>query len=137
MEIKIGDKYIKSFTISDRMIHKFALSVGDSNPVHLDEDFAKTTVFKKRIAHGFLVGGLISTVLGNYFPGNGTIYMSQYMRFRQPVFIDDRIRVTLEAVEITTTNWLKLKTTCINQHDKLVIDGEAIVIPPEDCIIHI
>jgi 3-hydroxybutyryl-CoA dehydratase len=135
MEIKIGDRYEKSFIIKEEMINMFATSVGDRNPIHLDDNYAKDTVFKKRIAHGFMVGGLISTVLGNYFPGIGTIYMSQNIRFRKPVYIDDKVHVVIEALEVTKNNWLKLKTTCKNQFDNLIIDGEAIVIPPENCII--
>jgi 3-hydroxybutyryl-CoA dehydratase len=133
LEIKIGEQYIKSFIISIEMVDGFALSTGDTNPVHMDDSFAKTTVFKKRIAHGFLVGSLISTVLGNYYPGYGTIYMSQYIKFRRPVFINDQVKVIIEAVEMTKTNWLKLKTTCRNQNEILVMEGEALVIPPEDC----
>jgi 3-hydroxybutyryl-CoA dehydratase len=133
MDIKIGDQYLKWFTISEEMIKGFASSIGDTNPVHMDDSYAKKTVFKKRIAHGFLIGSLISTVLGNDFPGNGTIYMSQYIKFRNPVYIDDQVKVIIEAIEITKNNWLKLKTTCMNQHDNLIIDGEAIVIPPANC----
>jgi 3-hydroxybutyryl-CoA dehydratase len=133
LEIKIGEQYVKSFNISAEMIDGFAFSTGDTNPVHVDDDYAKTTVFQKRIAHGFLIGSLISTVLGNYFPGRGTIYMSQYLKFRRPVYIDDMIKVMIEPVEVTKTNWLNLRTTCTNQNDILVIEGEALVIPPENC----
>jgi 3-hydroxybutyryl-CoA dehydratase len=137
LEIKIGEKYVKSFIISAEMIEGFALSTGDTNPVHMDDNYAKNTVFKKRIAHGFLIGSLISTVLGNYFPGNGTIYMSQYIKFRRPVFIDDQVNVIVEAVELNTSNWLKLRTTCLNQDNILILEGEALVIPPEFCnIVH-
>jgi 3-hydroxybutyryl-CoA dehydratase len=59
--------------------------------------------------------------------------MSQYIKFRNPVYIDDQVKVIIEAIEITKNNWLKLKTTCMNQHDNLIIDGEAIVIPPANC----
>ncbi|MGD0342721.1 MAG: MaoC family dehydratase [Bacteroidales bacterium] len=135
MEIKIGDRYEKIFIIDEEMINKFSSSTGDANQIHLDDNYAKNRGFKKRIVQGFLVGSLISTVLGNYFPGNGTIYMSQLIRFRQPVYIYDQVKVIIEAVEITKNNWLKLKTTCKNQFGNLIIDGEAIVIPPDNCTI--
>ena len=86
MEYKIGDLYSKKFQISEDMINGFAKYTGDKNPVHLNEEFASKTIFKTRIAHGFLVGSLISSVLGNDFPGNGTIYLSQSMKFMKPVY---------------------------------------------------
>jgi 3-hydroxybutyryl-CoA dehydratase len=133
LEIKLGEKYVKSFEITTEMINGFALSTGDANPLHMDEEFASSTVFKKRIAHGFLIGSLISTVLGNDFPGNGTIYISQNMKFRKPVFIGDKISVIIVPVEISGLNWLKLKTNCFNQDNILIIEGEALVIPPKNC----
>ena len=81
------------FKITNEMILKFADCTGDKNPIHLDSEFAEKTFFKKKIAHGFLVGSLISNVIGNHFPGNGTIYLSQNMKFLLPVFINDIITV--------------------------------------------
>lgn len=135
MEIKIGDKYEKYFTISAGMVDRFSSSTGDKNPIHLDDNYAKKTVFKKRIAHGFLIGSLISGVIGNDFPGHGTIYMSQYIKFRNPVYVNDKVKIIIELIEVINSNWFKLKTTCKNQNDNLIIEGEAIVIPPNNCII--
>jgi 3-hydroxybutyryl-CoA dehydratase len=129
MKYKIGDNYSKSFKVTEKMINEFALITGDINPVHLDENFAQRTIFKKRISHGFLIGSFISAVLGNYFPGNGTIYLSQTMKFLKPVFINDLIKVYLEVIEITDRDWLVIKTECFNETDKLVLTGEAKVIP--------
>lgn len=135
MEIRVGDQYSKDFKVTEEMISGFARHTGDRNPVHLDEEYAKNTMFKKRIAHGFLVGSFISSVLGNDYPGNGTIYLSQTMKFLKPVFIGDSVTVTLTIEEITDRNWLKLKTECKNDRNKLVIIGEATVIPPPSCVL--
>jgi len=135
MEIRTADQYSKSFKITAKMIDGFAEHTGDRNPVHLDEDFAKNTKFKKRIAHGFLVGSLISSVLGNDYPGNGTIYLSQSMKFLKPVFIGDEITVFITIEEITEKNWLELKTVCKNQDGDNVIEGDALVIPPDTCVL--
>ena len=78
--IKIGDKFSKSKLVTEKMINEFAKQTGDNNPLHLDEEFAAKTQFTKRIAHGFLIGSFISAVLGNDFPGEGTIYLSQTMK---------------------------------------------------------
>lgn len=135
MILKIGDKFIKDFIISDKMVNGFSLVTGDQNPVHLDDEFAKNSIFKKRIAHGMLIGSLISSVIGNYFPGIGTIYLSQSMKFLYPVFINDSISVHIEVIEIMRNNWIKLKTNCYNQDNKLVINGDAVVNPPYPSII--
>lgn len=130
--LKIGDKYSKSTLVTEKMINGFAEYTGDNNPVHLDEEFASKTMFKKRIAHGFLIGSFISAVLGNDFPGNGTIYLSQTLKFRAPVYINDEVTVEMEVLDFPKPGRVLFKTTCINQTGKIVIDGEAFIIPPQD-----
>jgi len=130
MNLTIGECFKREFHITDSMVKEFSRITGDNNPVHLDEEYAKTTVFAKRIAPGMLAGGLISSVLGNDFPGNGTIYLSQTMKFTNPIFIEDRVTVRIEVMEIKLNNWIRLKTECINQYNQMVIKGEAIIIPP-------
>lgn len=130
MKYRIGDSFKKSFLINDEAIKQFALASMDKNPVHLDDEFAKTTIFKKRIAHGMLLGGLISSVLGNDFPGNGTIYLNQEMSFRKPVFIDEFVDIIIEIMEITDKGWLSLSTNCYVKNN-LVMAGKALVIPPK------
>ena len=129
-KLKVGDKFSKRTLVTEEMINGFAKYSGDNNPVHLDEEFASKTLFKKRIAHGFLVGSFISAVLGNDFPGQGTIYLSQTMKFMAPVFINDTIKIDVEVVDFPKTNKVSLKTTCTNQDNIVVIEGEALVIPP-------
>lgn len=131
-QTRIGTKFSKSTLVTEEMINGFAKYSGDRNPVHLDENFASQTVFKKRIAHGFLVGSFISSVLGNDFPGNGTVYLTQSLTFRAPVFINDTITVEVEIIDYPKENRAILKTTCINQDHVTVLEGEAKVIPPEN-----
>ncbi len=131
MELRIGDKYSQSTLVTEEMINGFAKYTGDKNPLHLDEVFASKTIFKKRIAHGFLVGSFISAVLGNDFPGKGTIYLSQSIKFKAPVFINDEITVNVEVLDFPKKQRILLKTTCQNQNREIVIEGEAFVIPPQ------
>jgi 3-hydroxybutyryl-CoA dehydratase len=135
-ELKIGDKFKKTTVVTEEMINGFAKYTGDKNPVHIDEQFASNTIFKKRIAHGFLVGSFISAVLGNDFPGNGTIYLSQSLMFRAPVFINDKVTVKVEVLDFPKPERVLLKTTCVNQDGKVVIDGEAFIIPPKGVVLN-
>lgn len=132
MSFNIKDQYKKEIVITESMITGFAKVTGDHNPVHLDVEFAKKTIFKKRIAHGMLIGSLISAILGNEFPGLGTIYFSQTMKFINPVFINDKISFHFEVIEIQRNNWIKIKTECYNQENKIILKGEAIVNPPDN-----
>lgn len=131
MNLLIGEKFVKVFIITDDMLKGFSTITGDLNPIHLDEDFAQNTIYKRRIAPGMLIGSLISTVLGNDFPGIGTIYLTQTLKFLFPVFIGDNISVHVEVIEIKKNNWISLKTDCFNQDKKLVLVGEAVIQPPD------
>lgn len=115
-------------TITDSDIVMFAGVTGDFNPVHIDDVSAKDSMFKKRIAHGMISAGLISAVLGTKLPGPGTIYLSQTLKFRRPVFIGDTITAKVEVVEKNDEKkQLRLKTECSNQEDVVVTSGEALV----------
>lgn len=130
-ELQVGDIASMRKQISDEDVHMFAAISGDRNPVHLDDEFAATTIFKKRIAHGALSGALISAVLGMSMPGPGTIYLSQTMNFKAPVYIDDVIKARLEVTAYRADKRIAtIKTEVFNQEDKLVLDGEAVVIAP-------
>jgi 3-hydroxybutyryl-CoA dehydratase len=110
----------------------YAGVTGDVNPAHIDEVYAGKTFFKTRIAHGMLLAGFISTVLGNRLPGHGTIYMKQELNFLGPVRIGDTVTARVEVVEIENEkNRVKLRTTCVNQDGTTVVDGEALVSPPK------
>ena len=124
-----GDKASRTLRISDEMIRAFADLTGDHNPVHLDDAFASTTRFGRRIAHGMIVAGLISTTLANELPGPGTVYLSQQLRFKAPVYPGDTITATVEVREIRADKpIITLATVCINQDGTVVLDGEAVVL---------
>tara|TARA_B100000035_G_scaffold97497_1_gene82723 strand:- start:307 stop:735 length:429 start_codon:yes stop_codon:yes gene_type:complete len=113
----------KTVTIED--IKRFAEVSGDFNPVHLDEEFAKKTIFKKRIAHGFLTASFISTVIATELPGPGSIYLKQSLKFLAPVYIDEKILVKVRIIEINIEkSKVKLVTECF-KNKTLVLTGEA------------
>lgn len=128
MKLNIGDTATRTKTITDEDVRAFAAVSGDKNPIHLDEDFAANTLFGKRIAHGMLSASLISAVLANDLPGQGSIYMGQTLKFVAPVFIGDEItaRVTVTSVR-DDKPIAKLETVCVNQHNEIVIKGEATI----------
>jgi len=131
-ELKIGDSAQISKTITESDIELFATATGDFNPVHLDQAYAEKTMFKGRIAHGLLSVGLLSAVLGTIFPGHGTIYLSQEIKFLAPVRIGDTITARVEVLElISEKNRARFRTSCTNQDGKLVADGIAWVMPPK------
>lgn len=132
-EIQLGDKASFTKVVTREMVKQFAEISGDTNPIHLDEEYAKGTVFKENIAHGILVTGLISKVLGCDLPGYGAIYVSQSVEFLRPVKIGDEVTATVEAIEKDDVKGrVKFKTTCTNQLGKMVVRGEAIGIPPKE-----
>lgn len=128
MEIKIGDKFTTTREITDELIRAFAELSGDHNPIHLDEEFAATTRFGKRIAHGMLSGAFISAVLGYEFGERKIVYLSQTMKFIAPVFIDDTITTTATVTRIREDKGIViLDTICSNQNDEVTLTGEAVV----------
>ncbi len=129
MKLSIGDSAEMTKTIEQADINAFADLTGDHNPVHVDEEFAKTTRFGRRIAHGMLTASLISAVLANKLPGEGSIYRGQTLQFVAPVFPGDTITARVTVKEIREgTPVVKLETICMNQHDELVLRGEATVL---------
>ena len=129
--LTVGQTYETSFAITADLIEGFSRVTGDYNPIHLDEDYARQTVFEKRVAQGMLGAGLLSGVLGCQFPGIGTIYLSQTLKFLKPVFIGEEITLRLEVLEIINAkNRVRLETTFTNQKGEAVITGEALVKPP-------
>ena len=106
-------------------------AVGDTNPLHSEKAFAAGTRFKGVIAPGILTTGLISAVVGTRLPGTGTVYLSQDLRFHEPVRPGDAITARAEVVEVIhEPKRVRLKTTCSNQHGTVVLSGEALVMPP-------
>ncbi len=131
-QLNPGDSATFTKTISESDVYLFAGITGDLNPAHMDAVSAAEGMFKQRIAHGMLSGSFISTVIGMQLPGPGTIYVGQTLSFRAPVFFGDTLTAKAEVTEkLEERKWVKLKTTITNQDGKLVIDGEATVIPPK------
>ncbi|HEX8196573.1 MAG TPA: MaoC family dehydratase [Pyrinomonadaceae bacterium] len=128
MDLKIGDKFSTSKQITDSVVRAFADLSGDYNPIHIDEEFAKTTRFGRRIAHGMISGALISAVLGYEFKERRVVYLSQTMKFVAPVFIDDTVTATATVKNIREDkNIVTLETVCTNQNGETTLKGEAVV----------
>ena len=131
-EITIGDVASVTKTISESDVYLFAGITGDLNPAHVNAVVAEKSFFGGRIAHGILTSGLISTVLGMYLPGPGTIYLSQKLKFTKPVYIGDTITATGKVIEKNVErNRVKLETICTNQKGEVVIRGVAECMPPK------
>lgn len=129
--LEIGDTAQFSKTISESDIYLYAGITGDMNPAHIDEAYAKETVFRGRIAHGMLTAGFISTVLGMKLPGPGAVYLGQTLTFLAPVKIGDTITAAVEVLELgEKRKTATLKTTCTNQKGEQVLEGEAKVSLP-------
>jgi len=129
MKFKPGHTASISKTITDDDIQKFADASGDHNPLHLDDEFAKSTRFGRRIAHGMLSASLISAVIANQLPGQGSIYLGQTLKFVAPVFPGDTITARVTVISIRDDKpVMKLETVCSNQHGEVVIKGEATVL---------
>jgi 3-hydroxybutyryl-CoA dehydratase len=129
MKFNVGDSAEITKTIEQADVDAFAAVTGDHNPVHVDEEFAKTTRFGRRIAHGMLTASLISSVLANKLPGEGSIYLGQSLKFVAPVFPGDAITARVTVKEIREDKpILTLTTICSNQHGEIVIRGEASVL---------
>lgn len=129
MIIQVGQSADFSKTISESDVYGFAGLVGDFNEAHLNKVKAEKSVFGTRIAHGMLVGSLISTVLGTKLPGSGTIYLEQNLKFKKPVFFGDTVtaKVTITEVINEIKGIYKLNTIITNQNDEVVTDGYAVV----------
>jgi acyl dehydratase len=128
-QIQIGDQATLTRTITDEMVVAYANLIGDHNPVHLDEAFAATTRFGRRIAHGMLVAGLISTIIATDLPGPGSVYLGQTLQFKAPVYLGDVITAKVEAIKVREDKPIvTLATTCTNQDGNSVIEGEAVVL---------
>ncbi len=128
MDLKVGDKFSTSKQITDSVVRVFADLSGDYNPIHIDEEFAKTTRFGRRIAHGMISGALISAVLGYELKERKIVYLSQTMKFIAPVFIDDTLTASATVTNIREDKPIvTLETVCTNQNGEPTLKGEAVV----------
>ncbi|MDR3158682.1 MAG: MaoC family dehydratase [Zoogloeaceae bacterium] len=124
-DLAVGQSASVSKTITDADIVLFSGVSTDTNAVHLNEEFAKTTMFGGRIAHGMLSAGLISAVLGNRLPGPGTIYLGQTLKFKAPVRPGDTVTATATVKEIIVEKKRAVLETVCTVNGKPVIEGEA------------
>lgn len=129
-DLQVGDQatITKAFTEED--VNLFAKVTGDHNPAHMDEEYAKNTMFKTRIVHGMLVGSLFSAILGTQLPGLGTIYTGQTLKFTRPVHFNEAITATVTVKELQLErNRVVLECLAVNPAGETVILGEANVMP--------
>ena len=126
MKYFIGQKAKFSKVITKKDVLMFSEISGDKNPIHIDETYAKTTIFKSPIVHGLLCAGLISSVIANTLPGEGTIYLGQELKFLSPVFHNENLTAEVEIIEIIKDKkHLILKTIVKKDNDTIVISGVA------------
>ncbi len=130
--IQINDTYSHTFRFTQAEVVRFAALTGDENPLHLDKDYAATTIFKQPIMHGFLGASVFSKVFGMLFPGEGTIYLKQSMDFLRPMLIETDYEATFEIKEIDSEKHRATVSTSITDKTtgKQVIKGEALVMHP-------
>lgn len=129
-DLHVGMTAVFAKTVTEADILLFAGVSGDTNPVHLNEEYAKDTMFKGRIAHGMLSAGFISTVFGTKLPGPGCIYVTQNLRFKAPVKIGDTVVARVEVMELVPEKKrANFKTIC-TVGNTTVIDGDAIIMVP-------
>ena len=129
-DIEMGmTRYVRK-VITDQDIEKFAEISTDNNPVHLDDEYARDTIFEGRIAHGMLTAGLVSAVIGEQLPGHGTIYMSQNLKFLAPVRPGDLVHAEVKVIDmVIDKRRVKLDCRC-EVNGKNVLVGEAMVLAP-------
>jgi 3-hydroxybutyryl-CoA dehydratase len=129
-ELSVGQRAFTQKTITDADILMFAAVSTDNNPAHINEEYARQTVFKRRIAHGFLTAGILSAVLGQQLPGPGCVFVGSTLRFKAPVYAGDTILAVVEVKEIVPEkNRVVMRTYAKNQDGVIVVDGEATLSP--------
>lgn len=131
-DIKIGMSESYSQTITDADVKAFAGISGDRNPVHMDEEYAQTSRYKKRIAHGMISSSFFSALFGTKLPGPGCVYVNQTLSFKRPVYIGDTITASIIVTEIDETKNRVLFDTVCKVKNKVVIDGKAELYIPKE-----
>jgi 3-hydroxybutyryl-CoA dehydratase len=129
-DLKVGQTAMFGRTLTETDIVLFAGISGDNNPVHINEEFASGTMFSGRIAHGMLTAAFVSTVLGMKLPGPGAIYVSQTLRFKAPVRSGDTLNVRATVIDLVPEKRRATLSTVVSVGNKVVLEGEAVVIVP-------
>ena len=128
-DISIGQQESFMIKITESMVEKFSKLSGDLNPLHMDNEFAESSSFKKRIVHGMLLASFFSQLIGMKLPGKNSLYFSQTLNFRSPCYIDDQIEVVGEVIEKSdSTQIITVSTTIFNKSKTCLIDGIAKII---------
>ena len=127
-QFKIGDKATLKKAFTESEVESFVKMSLDDNPIHIDREYAETTVFGQPIVHGILVASLLSGLMGGKFPGHGTVYLGQTLRFMSPVYVDEEVEATVEVVKIREDKpIITLKTQCVKSDGTIALEGEAVV----------
>ena len=126
--LKVGDKASLSKIFTEEEVFQFAEISTDKNPLHLDKNFGKSSIFGQRIVHGMLVASLFSGLIGMELPGEGSIYLGQNLTFMAPVAIGERVTASVEIIKIREDKpIITLRTVCMDSEGTVVIEGEAVV----------
>ena len=125
--LKVGSRVSMTRTFTPEEVASFAAVSKDFNPIHLDAQAAAKSIFGQPIVHGMLVGAMFSSLIATELPGPGSIYLSQDLRFRKPVFLNEEITASLEVVDVLRPGVFQLKTLCTRADGEVVIDGTAVV----------
>jgi len=132
-EIKIGLSKNFQINITESLVNSFAELSGDFSPIHIDNEYAKTTTFGKRVVHGMLLASFLSRVDGMYLPGKHALYFTQNLEFRNPCFIGDTITVFSKVIDKSdSTKILKIESKITNQENKILLYGIGRVIVRDD-----
>lgn len=127
-KLKVGDKATLSKAFTKNEVQHFAEISLDDNPIHLDREYAESTVFGQPIVHGILVASLLSGLMGGKFPGHGTVYLGQTLKFMAPLYINEEVEASVEVVKIREDKpIITLKTQCAKSDGTIVLEGEAVV----------
>lgn len=131
-DIKIGDKEEHSKVITNDMVIAFAEITGDKNPIHLDDEYASKSRYKKRITHGLISDGFFSAIFGTKLPGEGCVYVSQSLNFLRSVYINDEVKAIATVKKIDLEKRRVFFDTVCKVNNKSVITGEAELYMPEE-----
>ena len=126
--IKKDSTFQYKFSFSQKDVENFAIATGDKNPIHLDFEYARRTIFKRPIIHGFLGGSVFSKVFGTMFPGEGTIYLKQNMSFYKPMYVDEDYKAVFNVIEvISEKHRAVVSTVIVDSTENILIKGEALI----------
>jgi acyl dehydratase len=127
-DLYIGQNYTLEKTFQENDVIEFSKLSMDDNPIHIDEEYASTTIFRRRIVHGFLVSSLFSAIIGTKMPGNGSIYLNQTMNFRKPVFLEQKVIAKVSILSINVEKQvIELETNCYDINGNILINGSALI----------